>query len=88
MEKGPMRAEMYPTREAVGGGWTLWRRYCPHGVSVGRSDFSSVPYRDHRFWIDDRDLRSKSVFSFLMFLFTLLETSDKGGAPIVTIPTR
>ena len=50
--------------------------------------FVAVPCRGHWFWIDDRDLRSKSVFSFLMFIFTLLETPDKGGAPIVTIPTR
>jgi len=50
--------------------------------------FVAVPCRDHWFWIDDRDLRSKSVFSFLMFIFTLLETPDKGGTPIVTIPTR
>lgn len=43
--------------------------------------FVAVPYRDHWFWIDDQDLRSKSLFSFLMFLFTLLETPEKGGAP-------
>lgn len=49
--------------------------------------FVSVPYRNSYFWIDDRDLRSKKIFSFLMFVFTLVETGDKGTAPIVTIPT-
>jgi len=49
--------------------------------------FVSVPYRNSYFWIDDRDLRSKKIFSFLMFVFTLVETGDKGMAPIVTIPT-
>ena len=49
--------------------------------------FVTVPYRDHWFWIDDRDLQSKGVFSFLMFIFTLTETAAK-EAPLVTIPTR
>jgi hypothetical protein len=49
--------------------------------------FVSIPYRNSYFWIDDRDLRSKKIFSFLMFVFTLIETGEKGAAPIVTIPT-
>jgi hypothetical protein len=49
--------------------------------------FISVPYRNVYFWIDDRDLISKSIFSFLMFISTLIETGEKGTAPIVTIPT-
>ena len=50
--------------------------------------FVSVPYRDSHFWIDDRDLMSKKIFSFLMFVFTLVETGEKGTAPIVTVPTN
>jgi len=48
--------------------------------------FVAVPYKDHWYWIDDRDVRSKAVFSFLMFVFSLTETQGKEGAPIVTIP--
>lgn len=48
-------------------------------------DFAHVPYRNHWFWIDDRDYRSKKLFSFLMFVMTLTETGGKEGAPIVTI---
>jgi hypothetical protein len=52
-----------------------------------RDAFVSIPYRNSYFWIDDKDLMSKKIFSFLMFVFTLVETGDKGTAPIVTIPT-
>lgn len=50
--------------------------------------FVAVSYRGTWFWIDDRDLPSKRLFSFLMFIFTLTETgAGREGAPIVTIPT-
>jgi len=48
--------------------------------------FAAVPYHGYWFWIDDRNLPSKRMFSFLMFIFTLVETGGKEGAPIVTIP--
>jgi hypothetical protein len=51
-----------------------------------RDAFVTVPFRNHWFWIDDKDVLSKNVFSFLMFIFTLTETGEKGGVPIVTIP--
>lgn len=48
--------------------------------------FIAVPYRGHWFWIDNRDLRSKSLFTFLMFIFSLTETGGKEGAPVITVP--
>jgi hypothetical protein len=56
------------------------------GTEKPSDAFVAVPYRDHWYWIDDRDLPSKGLFSFLMFVFTLVETGDKGAPPIVTIP--
>jgi hypothetical protein len=57
------------------------------GSSEKQNDaFISVPYRNYWFWIDDRDLRSKSLFTFLMFIFSLTETGGKEGAPIITVP--
>jgi len=47
--------------------------------------FVLLRYRDYWFWIDDKDLKSKNIFSSLMLLFTLVETGGKEGAPIVTI---
>lgn len=49
--------------------------------------FVAVPYRDHWYSINDQDMSSKNMFSFIMFLFTFVETSSKEAAPILTIPT-
>jgi hypothetical protein len=48
--------------------------------------FIAVSYQDYWFWINKRDLRSKSLFSFLMMIFSLTETGSKEGAPIITVP--
>jgi hypothetical protein len=48
--------------------------------------FVAVPYRASWFWIDDRDIPSKRLFSFIMFIFTLVETSGKEAPPVLTIP--
>ena len=48
--------------------------------------YVAVEYRDHWFWIDDRDFKSKRMFSFLMFLFSLAETGTPENAPVLTIP--
>jgi hypothetical protein len=48
----------------------------------------SVRYRDNYFWIEDTDLDSKRMFSFLMMLFSLTETGATSGPPIVTVPTN
>ena len=49
--------------------------------------FVAVPYRGYWFSIDDHDIRSKNLFSFIMFLFTFVEKESKEAAPILTIPT-
>ena len=45
-----------------------------------------MSYRDNWFWISGLDIPSKRLFSFIMFIFTLVETGGKEGLPIVTIP--
>ena len=50
--------------------------------------FVTVPYQNYWFWIDGKDLVSKGLFSFLMFVFNLVDTGMKEGAPVVTIPAR
>ena len=49
--------------------------------------FVAVPYRGYWFWIDDRDILSKRMFSFIMFIFTLVEPGSKEPVPVLTIPT-
>jgi len=47
-----------------------------------------VPYRNQWFWIDDRDLRSKRAFAFMLMLFTLSDTGQKESLPLITIPAQ
>ncbi|MGZ8435027.1 MAG: hypothetical protein ACXW6T_11890, partial [Candidatus Binatia bacterium] len=48
--------------------------------------FAAVPYGQDWYWIDDKDFASKRLFSFIMFLFTLTDTGERQGTPVVTIP--
>jgi len=51
--------------------------------------FVAVSYRDHWFWIDDRDIYSKVMFNFLMTLFSFTERGDSAqAAPVITVPTN
>jgi hypothetical protein len=50
--------------------------------------FVAVPYHGYWFWIDDRDLKSKRTFSFMMLLFTLADTGEPQNLPLITIPAQ
>ncbi|MFW6005214.1 MAG: hypothetical protein ACOCPN_01930, partial [Desulfonatronovibrionaceae bacterium] len=50
--------------------------------------FTSVRYRGHWFWVDDSDLETKRVFSFIMLAFTLLEDDQAPSALQLTIPAQ
>ncbi len=65
----------------------------PPLIRINESDnrpagaFVAIPYRGHWFWVSDADMPSKRMFSFILFLFTFVETDTKDTAPILTIPT-
>ena len=60
-----------------------------HSSKVSPKDaFAAIPYRGNWFWMDDRDLKSKRTFSFMMLLFTLADTGEKEPLPLVTIPAQ
>jgi len=48
--------------------------------------FCAVRFRDHWFWIDDRDRSSKRTISFVNLLFTLAGTGNEVSLPVLTIP--
>ena len=50
--------------------------------------YAALRYRDHWFWIDDRDMQSKTLFNVLLLIFSLTETGGPQASPIVTVPVR
>ena len=56
------------------------------GTQAPKDAYASIHYKDYWFWIDDRDMPSKRLFSFLMILFSLAETGQIQAAPLITIP--
>jgi hypothetical protein len=50
--------------------------------------FVAVHYHQHWFWIDNRDFRSKSIFSFLLIVMSLAETGVAPQAPVITVPAN
>jgi len=48
----------------------------------------AVKYRGRWFWIDDRDLRSKRSFAFMLLLFTLTDSGQKESLPLITISAQ
>jgi hypothetical protein len=60
-----------------------------NGASKPNASFVAVHYRDHWFWIDDRDIHSKYMFNFLMILFSFTERGkSEPDAPVITVPTN
>jgi hypothetical protein len=49
--------------------------------------FVAVPCRNHWSWIDDRDMRLKTLCRFIMLFCSITETEGREGAPIIIIPS-
>jgi hypothetical protein len=50
--------------------------------------FAAVHYREHWFWIDDSDWRTKRALTAVVFFFTLAETGGTEKLPLITIPAQ
>jgi hypothetical protein len=60
-----------------------------NGTSEPDAAFVAVHYRNHWFWIDDRDIYSKTMFNFLLILFSFTERGKSvSEAPVITVPTN
>lgn len=46
----------------------------------------AVPYHGQWYWISDRDIASKSTFSFLMFLMNLVDSGEEQASPSLVLP--
>jgi hypothetical protein len=62
----------------------LARIHC--GKSPPQDAFIVVRYRDLWFWVDDKDLQSKRMFTTLLLMVNLAESGQPAAAPLVTIP--
>jgi hypothetical protein len=49
--------------------------------------YVAASYRGRWFWIDDSDFRSKQVFSFIIDLIQLAQTTSAQSLPVITIPS-
>lgn len=58
------------------------------GTAAPSDAFAAVKYHDYWYWIDERDYRTKAIFTFLMVIMTLAEKDEKVPAPVVTIPAN
>jgi hypothetical protein len=58
------------------------------GNEAPQDAYVAVRYRNHSFWIDDRDLDSKRVFTFLRMFSSIAESGVAPQIPILTIPAN
>ena len=58
------------------------------GTAEPPDAYAAVPYKGYWYWIDDTDIDSKRIFTFLIILFSLAETGQTTAAPVVTVPSR
>lgn len=56
------------------------------GKSPPQDAFVVVRYRDLWFWVDDKDMQSKRMFTTLLLMVNLAESGQPAAAPLVTIP--
>jgi hypothetical protein len=50
--------------------------------------FAAVRYRDHWFWVNNGDFKTKRALTVIMFFFTLVDTGGAEKLPLVTIPAQ
>lgn len=64
----------------------LFAVHAVRGHKTPPSAFVSVKYRDHWYYIDDRDARSKATFGLVLAISRLDFGRQQPGAPFLTLP--
>ena len=77
-----------PTPEAGSRSRGLPVAHIHSGTERPRDAYVAARYRDRWFWVDDRDLGSKRIFTFLMVFSSIAETGAVPQVPIITIPAN
>ncbi|MDH3902045.1 MAG: hypothetical protein OES90_02365, partial [Xanthomonadales bacterium] len=57
------------------------------GLDKPELSFASTLYNGYWYWIDPTDLRSKQVFTLMLYLTTLTDNGGEDSNPVLTIPT-
>jgi hypothetical protein len=58
------------------------------GSAAPSDAFAAIEYKGRWFWIADNDIRSKTLFSGVMLLFSISDVGVRTAAPVVTIPAQ
>lgn len=58
------------------------------GDTQPRDAYVAIPYNGRWFWIANTDIRSKTIFGFVMLLFSISDTGVRASPPVVTVPAN
>jgi hypothetical protein len=58
------------------------------GAAPPPDAYAAVRYKGHWFWIPDTDIRSKTIFTGVMLLFSISDVGVRSPAPVVTVPAN
>jgi hypothetical protein len=76
----------YGTIASPGGRRAAARIDIRQGLLRPRDALVEVEYAGRWYWVDDKDLGSTRVFTFVMLLLSLAESTQAGQPPVITIP--
>ena len=58
------------------------------GESPPSEVYVAIQYKGRWFWIADADIRSKSIFTSVMLLFSISDVGVRSAPPVVTVPAN
>jgi hypothetical protein len=58
------------------------------GAAAPPDAYVAIQYKGRWFWIADSDIRSKSIFTSVMLLFSISDVGVRSAPPVVTVPAN